>query len=176
MGDSVIFQTERLYVREMNIGDLPSLSKILQDAETMAAYEHAFSDAETLAWLDRQLERYAEHGFGLWAVVLRATGEMIGQCGPSVQDADGASVIEIGYLFQRAFWHNGYATEAAVGCKRYAFGVLGADEVFSIIRDTNFASMNVAIRNGMTVRGRFTKHYYGVDMPHYIFSVKKTAR
>ncbi|MDR0915847.1 MAG: GNAT family N-acetyltransferase [Oscillospiraceae bacterium] len=172
----MIFQTERLYVREMNIGDLPSLSKILQDAETMAAYEHAFSDAETLAWLDRQLERYAEHGFGLWAVVLRATGEMIGQCGPSVQDADGASVIEIGYLFQRAFWHNGYATEAAVGCKRYAFGVLGADEVFSIIRDTNFASMNVAIRNGMTVRGRFTKHYYGVDMPHYIFSVKKTAR
>jgi hypothetical protein len=62
------------------------------------------------------------------------------------------------------------------GCKKYAFGTLKLNEVYSIIRDTNFASMNVAIRNGMTVRRRFTKRYYGVDMPHYIFSVRKTDK
>ncbi|MDR0862522.1 MAG: GNAT family N-acetyltransferase [Oscillospiraceae bacterium] len=166
-----IYETPRLYARELTAADLPALSAILQDAETMAAYEHAFDDAETLAWLDKQLARYAADGFGLWAVVLKSTGEMLGQCGLTRQDADGKPVVEIGYLFNRAFWHNGYAIEAAVGSRRYAFETLGAREVYSIIRDTNFASMNVAIRCGMTVRGRFTKHYYGVDMPHYIFSV-----
>ena len=169
----MIIGTERLRLREMNADDLPSLAKILQDRETMSAYEHAFSDEETSDWLDRQLDRYAQYGFGLWAVDLKSSGEMIGQCGLSMQDADGTQVFEIGYLFQRAFWHNGYASEAAIACKHYAFEILKADEVYSIVRDNNFASMNVAIRNGMTVRGSFVKHYYGVDMPHYIFSVRK---
>jgi len=47
------------------------------------------------------------------------------------------------------------------------------DEVFAIVRDTNIASMNVAIRTGMTIRTRFIKHYRGVDMPHYAFSVRR---
>jgi RimJ/RimL family protein N-acetyltransferase len=69
---------------------------------------------------------------------------------------------------------NGYATEAAIACRQYAFEVLGYEEVFSLVRDDNIASMNVAIRNGMTIRGRFTRQYRGVDVPHLIFSVKKT--
>ena len=75
-------------------------------------------------------------------------------------------MLEIGYLFQRPHWHKGYATEAAKACKRYAFEVLGAGEVCSIIRDTNTASQNVAVRNGMTITDSWTKHYRGVDMPH----------
>jgi len=88
-------------------------------------------------------------------------------------ETDKDKVPEIGYLFNRTCWHKGYAAEAAIACKRYAFDVLGFDEVFSLVRDTNYPSMNVAIRAGMLVRGRFTKHYRGEDMPHYIFSVRK---
>jgi RimJ/RimL family protein N-acetyltransferase len=43
----------------------------------------------------------------------------------------------------------------------------------ALIRDTNLASQNVAKRNGMSIRGTFTKHYYGIDMRHNIFSVKR---
>lgn len=50
------------------------------------------------------------------------------------------------------------------------------DEVFCQVRDNNIASMNVAIRIGMTIRSRFTKHYRGVDMPHYAFSVQRGSR
>ena len=57
--------------------------------------------------------------------------------------------------------------EAAKACKKYAFETLNAEEVCSIIRDTNIASQNVAIRNGMIVMDSWTKHYRGVDMPHY---------
>lgn len=169
MNEKVIFETERLLLREMNQNDFGALCKIMQDEETMYAYEGAFSDEEVEEWLDRQLSRYREYGFGLWAVVLKETGEVIGQCGLTMQPWKNEKVLEIGYLFQRQFWHNGYASEAAAACKKYAFEVLKVDEVCSIIRDTNLPSQKVAERNGMTKADEWTKHYRGVDMPHFRF-------
>ena len=163
----MILETERLYLREMNQSDYNSLCKILQDEETMYAYEGAFSDAEAQEWLDRQIFRYQKWGFGLWAVILKENEEMIGQCGLTMHPWKEEEVLEIGYLFQRQYWHKGYATEAARACKKYAFGKLDREEVCSIIRDTNTASQNVAIRNGMKKTDFWVKHYRGVDMPHY---------
>ena len=80
-------------------------------------------------------------------------------------------VLEIGYLFAKRFWHNGYATDAAKACKKYAFDVLKATEVCSIIRDTNIPSQNVAIRNGMKKNDAWIKHYRGIDMLHYRYVV-----
>ncbi|MCH1981414.1 GNAT family N-acetyltransferase [Ruminococcus sp. OA3] len=168
-----ILETERLYLREMEQSDYMALCGILQDKQVMYAYEHAFDDRETQEWLDNQIRRYEEQGFGLWAVVLKETDEMIGQCGITVQDWNEKQVLEIGYLFQKQHWHKGYAVEAAVACKKYAFDVLGAGEVYSIIRDNNTASQNVAKRNGMRVTGKLVKHYYNIDMLHFVFSVKK---
>ena len=162
----MILETQRLILREMTQKDLPALRRILQDDETMVAYNGAFDEAETQAWLDRQLARYAQYGFGLWAVVLKQTGEMIGQCGLTMQPWRSDEVLEVGYLFNRAFWHHGYATEAARGCMEYAFNRLGAKEICSIIRETNQPSRRVAERNGMVLRDSWVKHYRGVDMPH----------
>lgn len=96
---------------------------------------------------------------------------MIGQCGLTLQEYKNEQVLEIGYLLRKEFWGNGYATEAAKACKEYAFQTLKVNEVFSIIRDTNIASQQVAIRNGMKVKDTFVKHYRGIDMPHVLFSV-----
>ena len=169
----MIFETERLYLREMNQSDFKALSKILQDEETMYAYEGAFNDEEVQEWLDRQISRYHKWDFGLWAVVLKETDEMIGQCGLTMQLWKDKEVLEIGYLFQRKYWHRGYATEAAKACKKYAFEFLDANEVCSIIRDTNVASQNVAVRNNMVVVDRWTKHYRGVAMPHNRYVVNR---
>ena len=169
----MILETGRLSLRELRQSDFPALCKILQDAEVMYAYGRAFDDTETLAWLAKQLQRYRETGVGLWAAVLKEAGEMIGLCGLIVQNCDGEQVLEIGYFLQKAHWHRGYATEAAIACKRYAFDVLGAGEVCSIIREDNIASQNVARRNGMTLRKKYEKHDgYGMGMPHVVFSVK----
>ena len=165
----MILETERLYLREMNRSDFESLCKILQDKVAMYAYEGAFSDDEVQEWLDRQISRYQKWNFGLWAVILKETDEMIGQCGLTMQPWKDEEVLEIGYLFNRLYWHKGYATEAAKACKKYAFEVLKTEEVCSIIRDTNIASQNVAIRNGMTMVGTWIKHYKGIDMPHYLY-------
>lgn len=163
-------------MREMKQGDFDALSRILKDEETMYAYNGAFNDAETQEWLDRQIGRYRRYGFGLWAVILKENGEMIGQCGVTVQPWKDKEVLEVGYLLRRDCWHKGFATEAAQACRDYAFDRLNADEVCSIIRDTNTASQRVAQRNGMKVTDRWTKHYRGVDMPHLMFSVKKDTQ
>ena len=94
----MILETQRLTLREMTQDDYADLCKILQDKEVMYAYEHAFSDEEAQGWLDNQLRRYQEDGFGLWAVVLKDTGEMIGQCGLTMQELGDRRVVEVGYL------------------------------------------------------------------------------
>ena len=171
-----ILETDRLILREMTQDDYSALAEIIQDNETMYAYEGAFSDAETQEWLDRNLWRYKEDGFGLWAVVLKLSGKMIGQTGITWQYVEGERVPEIGYLFNRAYWHNGYATEAAVACREHAFSKLGFTEIFSIVRSTNIASKDVAIRNGMIIRKRIIKHFRGVDMPHFVLSATNPPR
>lgn len=170
---SVIVETKRLLLREMSLSDMEALSLILQDENVMYAYNGAFSDEETLVWMQKQLQRYREHGFGLWGVFLKDTGEMIGQCGITMQEYNGRQVPEIGYLLAHKYWHRGYATESAAACREYGFDVLHFDALYSIIRDTNTASQNVALRNGMTLTDTIVKHYRGVDMPHVVFCVKK---
>jgi RimJ/RimL family protein N-acetyltransferase len=164
-----------LALRQMTPADLPALAAIMQDAETMTAYQGPFSLEETQGWLDRVLASYTEWGHGLCSVTLpHDQAWMIGQCGLTYQDLEGEPVLEVGYLFNRAFWGHGYATEAAQAWIGYAFRALGADEVYAMVRDTNLRSMNVAIRCGMAARRRFTKHYRGADMAHLAFSVRRS--
>ena len=173
---NMIFETERLFARKLTKDDFGSLCRILQDPEVMYAYEHAFSDAEVNSWLERQLKRYVTDGFGLWAVILKETGSMIGQCGLTMQDWNGKMVPEIGYLFEKAYWHRGYASEAAKGCKEYAFQSLKLPRVYSIIRDNSLPSQRVAERNGMKFCGSLVKHYYGLDMARLVFCVENIHR
>ncbi len=169
----LIWESERLYARKLTAEDYAECCALLQDAEVMYAYEHAFSDDEVRDWLDRQLARYEADGFGLWALVRREDGAVIGQAGLTMQECDGKRLPEIGYLLKKAYWHQGYATEAARACRAYAFDVLRLDTVYSIIRENNFPSQQVARRNGMVPVGRTVKHYYHMDMPHILYAVRR---
>ena len=173
----IVIETPRLQLREMTPADRQALCRTLQDSKVMYAYNGSFSDEEVDEWLERQLARYRQYGYGLWAVVLKATGEMIGQCGLTLQQWNGREMLETGYLFQRSHWHQGYATEAARACMDYAFGTLNSPIVCSIIRDNNLPSQQVALRNGMTRQaGVMVKHYRGAGMPHWLFVRPRTIR
>lgn len=160
----------------MDQEDYEALCRILKDDEAMYAYEGAFSDQEVQEWLDRQRERYENDGFGLWAVIRKDSGQMIGQCGITMQDYREGQVMEVGYLFEKEYWGQGYATEAAVACREYAFNELNAEEVYSIIRDTNIPSQKVALRNGMDCRDTIIKQYRGFMLPHLIYSIKRIKK
>lgn len=167
-------ETERLVLRRITKEDWKNLASMLQDEDVMYAYEHAFSNDEVTAWLDKQLLRYEkEDGLGLLGLCLRGNGAFIGQCGLTYQQIRGRTVAEIGYLLKKQYWHKGYATEAAIAVRDYAFNTLGLNEVYSIIRENNFASQQVALRCGMQKVDTIVKHYYNMDMIHYCYRIKR---
>ena len=168
-----ILRTRRLLLREMTEQDIPDLEEILLDPEVTYAYPRPFTEEGVRAWLARQQQRYRQDGFGLWAVVLRSTGEMVGQAGLTWQDCEGRPVLEVGYLLKKRFWRRGYASEAARACRDYAFQTLGAEKVSSIIKTDNLASIRVAQRNGMVREKEFTARYYNVPVPHYLYTAWK---
>ena len=169
MGQTIL-ETERLLLREMTCSDMGALREILQDPRGMYAYKGPFDEQECAVWLQKQLRRYEEFGFGLWAVLLKETGRMIGQCGITMQEYKGKMVPEVGSLFAYSFWHQGYATEAARACREYGVKTLGFPVIYSIIRDTNKASQQVAIRNGMHPIDTLVKLYRGVEIPHIVYA------
>lgn len=169
----MILETERLFLREMNENDFVDIAEILQNTNVMYAYEHEFSDDDVRVWINRQIERYKQYGFGLWAVILKSTDKMIGQAGLTMQPYKGTEVLEIGYLFKERFWHLGYAREAALGCKEYAFKYLNINKIHSIIKADNKASIKVAERIGMCKEDEFYTRYYNGEMLHYLYFVYK---
>lgn len=176
-GRAIEIETRRLVLRRLCEGDFESLCGIIRDDDTMYAYGGALGEGEAREWLARQLSRYREYGFGAWAVVLKETGEFAGQIGITMQDAGPLGrVHEIGYLLNRAHWGMGYATEAGLACREYAFSRLGVPAVYSIIRDTNVPSIRVAKRLGMSACAALVKHYRGIEMPHTVFRVENPAR
>ena len=143
-------ETERLTLRPMIIEDFDALHEILSDPEIMQHYPAPFSEEQTRKWIVRNMERYAELGFGLWAVILKETGELIGDCGVTMQNIHGQLLPEIGYHIHKKHQRQGYASEAARACMDFIFEHMTFNSVYSYMKYTNEASYGVALKNGMT--------------------------
>jgi len=150
-GTPVILETNRLILREMTKDDLDALHKVFSDPETMRFYPKPFDPAMTEQWIENMQQRVARDGIALWAMVLKETGEVIGDCGLVVQQVDGAEEVEIGWHVRRDLWGRGYATEAACACLKDGHDTLGRTRFISIIAPGNIASRRVAEKIGMTV-------------------------
>ena len=148
-------ETERLYLREMSYADFESLYAILSDKDTMQHYPAPFDESKVMNWIERNKKRYREEGFGLWAVILKETGEVIGDCGITLQPIHGEMLPEIGYHIRKDLWRRGYGSEAAAVCMKYAFETLSLSAVYSYMKYTNAASYGVALKNGMRFVGEY---------------------
>ena len=143
----LITMTERLHIREIVEADLAFLARIYSDAVCMQYYAGFKSHLETRAWFEQlAFDSYNRHGFGLWAVVDATSNEVIGDCGITLQQTPAGFEPEIGYHLWREFWGQGFATEAAIACRDYAFQNLGLRRVVSITSSDNIPSQKVAQR------------------------------
>ena len=167
----IVIETDRLYLREFQQEDINDLAMILQDERVMTAYEKHFSHQDVQDWLDRQLERYQRDGFGLWVAEEKESGKVVGQIGLTLQPVKEDIVLEVGYLLKYDAWHNGYAREGALACKRYAFDILHAKKLHAIIKTDNMASIQVARFLGMKHEATFEKEYAVGSRTHYLFAV-----
>ncbi|HEY2171970.1 MAG TPA: GNAT family N-acetyltransferase [Candidatus Angelobacter sp.] len=146
----LVLETIRLRLREFVPQDADALATVLGDLVAMQYYPAAFDRKGVEEWIERNRERYQRNGYGLWAMLLKDSGELIGDCGCFLRDIEGRDDVEIGYHVRRDLWGRGYATEAAQACMQYAFTILGFDRVISLIRPENLQSIRVAEKNVMT--------------------------
>lgn len=157
----MILETPRLILREMTDDDFPALHAILSDPETMQYYPQPYDESGVRRWISWCKDSYAKHGFGLWAVILKESGEFIGDCGISMQPIHGEWLPEIGYHINKQHWRRGYASEAARECIRYAFEVCGFPTVYSYMNAANLPSYRTAMKNGMSLVEAYNDPHHG---------------
>lgn len=147
-GVMMIIETKRLLLREMTENDFNALYQVLADSDIMMHYPYTFDDARVRGWINKNIERYQTFGFGLWAVCLKETGEMIGDCGLTMQVINGQIKPEIGYHLRADKQRKGYAKEAAIAVRDWTFHHTPFNMVYSYMRDTNEPSIKTAISYG----------------------------
>ena len=141
-------ETERLFLREMKENDFDALYEVLADADIMQHYPYTFDESRVRNWIQRNIERYRIFGFGLWAVCLKETGKMIGDCGLTMQLIGGEIKPEIGYHIRSDKQRNGYAKEAAIAVRDWTFNNTPFQIIYSYMKYTNEPSVKTAISYG----------------------------
>jgi [ribosomal protein S5]-alanine N-acetyltransferase len=168
---SFFLETPRLLLREVSPADLDFVAAMLADPEVMRFYPKCYSREESATWIERQMRRYARHSHGLWLVLEKSTGQPVGQVGLLIQQVDGVEEKEVAYLIHRPFWRQGFATEAALASRDYAFAVLDRQRVLALIHPENVPSQRVALKLGLEP-GSHTVQHGGFE--HIVFSISRT--
>ena len=152
----VILETERLLLREMTDDDFDALKSVISDPENMCYYPKPYDDDGVRRWIAWCKQSYQEKGFGLWAVILKENGKMIGDCGVSMQFIDDKWLPEIGYHLRKDYHRMGIGKEMTRAVKDYFFTHFDYDAVYSYMEEDNLPSYKTAEANGM----KFL-HFYG---------------
>jgi RimJ/RimL family protein N-acetyltransferase len=172
------YRTDRLVVRDWTQADAPAALGIYGRAEVTSwlgapPMKPVESLEAMIAGLRAMITRNAERpGYGLWPVQRQGDGAVLGAILLSQvpgADAGAEPDVEIGWHFNPGHWGHGYATEAAAGVIRLAFGSRGLDRVIAVVYPGNVRSQAVCRRLGMTHHGRTTK-YYGVELELFSLS------
>jgi ribosomal-protein-alanine N-acetyltransferase len=166
-------ETDRLILRELTPDDAEALYHIYHEPDVLKYFSRRPPDSieAERAGIERHMGHYDRHGFGLWATILRESGELIGRCGLICQQVDGIEDVEVGYLLSPRFWGRGLASEAARASRDFGFRVAGCPRLISIINTQNIASKRVAAAIGMKPSRQTWFHNTEVE----IFSISRDA-
>src|SRR5258708_31025268 len=141
-----MIETPRLLLRPMQPLDVDALLHIFADPKVMASFgEPPFDRPQMERWVQRNIDHQIQFGYGLFSVILKSDGVLIGNCGLERQAVGGVLEAELGYDFRSEYWNQGFATEAAIAVRDYAFNNLELLRLISLIRGGNDASRRVAV-------------------------------
>jgi [ribosomal protein S5]-alanine N-acetyltransferase len=163
----VVLETRRLTLRSAEPADLDAMQALYGDEETMrwiGAGDGVRTREQTARGIRRMIEHQESHGYSIWAVVDRSSGEVIGNCGLVLVEWEGPDV-ELAYMIRRDRWGEGIATEAAAASLKHGLGPLGLERVIGLAYPENVASHRVMEKAGMTRIGMVTA--YGARMVRF---------
>lgn len=142
-------ETERLRLRLWRADDLDNMCAVYMDPEVTRYIATGWADdvEKVRERMERQSRRWREHGYGIWAVEDRVTGEFLGRSG--LQHLDQTDEVEVGYIFLQKAWGQGLATEAARASLHYGFEYLKLDRIVACAYPENTASRKVMDKLGM---------------------------
>lgn len=167
-----IIETKRLIIKEYSYEYISKLNIILSNSKTMSFWPAPFTLQQTENWINNNIARYKELGFGRWAVILKETGELIGDCGIMVTELDGKEENDLGYILHYPYWHQGLAFEAADACKEYAFNNLGIKRLCANMAFDHIASRKVAEKIEMKKEKEFYNNR-NRNILTYLYSISR---
>lgn len=150
---AIVFESGRLIGRRLVADDLAAMLAVYGDADAMrwVGDGQPITRRQCAEWLEVTERNYRQRGYGMFALVERGTGQVVGFCGlvhPGRQDE-----AEIKYALDRRYWGRGLATEAAAAVLAFAAGTLGLARVIATTAPENTASHNVLRKAGMVCEG-----------------------
>jgi RimJ/RimL family protein N-acetyltransferase len=164
----LILETDRLLLRTWSLEDVEPAFPIYAHPEVVRFIGNKIDRTpdDTRQRVLRRLNDQERFGLSLWAVIEKATGQLIGACG--LKHLEGGPQIEVGYHLARHTWGKGYATEGARACLRHGFNRLRLERIVGIVDPDNLASRHVLEKIGLSYEG--TGHYYDTDVLVYVAS------
>jgi [ribosomal protein S5]-alanine N-acetyltransferase len=152
-------ETARLRLRQLRPDDLAAHHAAVGSDPAVTWDGTAGSLEDSRQALDRHIRHWDRHGFGVWAVVERGGGSLLGHAG--LQVLEHSDQVQVSYYLGQAAWGRGIATEAATAALRFGFEHLGLDRIMAVVRPTNTASQHVLTKLGL--RHDHDGHFYGLD-------------
>lgn len=161
----VWLETQRLILRDFTLDDVPQLAPILGDPRVMKfSPKGVLSVAETQEKIEEFIALHQNHGFSKWAVIFKATNQLIGYCGIALEHIDGVDEPEVGYRLAPAFWGQGLATEAAKPAIHYGVDQLQLPYLLGIVEPPNTASVKILKKLGLVYDRTTILHDSEVDI------------
>ncbi|MDE7333188.1 MAG: GNAT family N-acetyltransferase [Lachnospiraceae bacterium] len=143
-----IFETDRLKVRESTVEDVDEFYRIYRDPSITLYMEDLYKDREAeRAYMRAYIDQiYGFYGYGLWTVLLKETGQVIGRAGLSVRE--GYELPELGFVIEAACQHRGYGFEVCSGVLDYAEKELAFEQVQALVKEKNINSLQLLNKLG----------------------------
>jgi RimJ/RimL family protein N-acetyltransferase len=159
-------ETERLRLRPLAVSDLDAWHRQIFSDPRVTRYlpvQEPISREDALERVSSHVESWQTRGFGVWAVLQKASTQLIGHAGFVTPDAPDR--IELVYSLGQDWWGRGFATEAAAACLRHGFEVLGFTKVEALAVPENEPSIHVMHKLGFVFEDTVAR--FGVELVRY---------
>jgi len=159
------FATARLRAERLTPEHFAELRRMDRDPEFMAMLGGPRDDAQTAAYLARNLQHWTDYGFGLWILRESQQNRVAGRAVLRHLLLEGSDEVEVGYGFHPEFWGRGLATEIAAACVRFGLEELGLRSIVAIALPANLRSQRVMTKLGLV----YEREVIHEGLPHVLF-------